>query len=617
MKRKVLGFSLLANISMLSFGVIGLSACSSDGAAAAPYLKIGSTQLAMNVGETKELSYTVAKAYGSTPARWFSSNESVAYFRDNSKGYVTAVGPGEATITVAVGGSYADCKVVVTGSGGTGGGGGGGGDVSTPYLTVSPNTLSISVGGTRQLTINKYPGDAAVTAVSSDTAVATVTNAGFVTAVGQGSATLTFTGNNDKVAYVSVTVTESGGGGGGGETEEGYYGIDINKGYSASRSIVIGTPDRQTSFIQGLMADFNTITGSNIQFTFKPFEEGTGVGNGAAASTFPDVFPYASDQIIDMKNGSFLTKLRNVYKNWIDETSGEEARQAASLGNSCYGFPLAADNGVVMYYDASQVSASEIDTLPKLLDKANALGKDVNFKLGEGFYAAGLLTTFQGTTAGQEDEKFYTITATATGYDSEGHFNCANGIKSAKLVNAINADPCISLGAANPGGDSIATITNTSYVHSFKTSMANIGAQYAVAPLPYVDNTRTTRIGNYLGYKFMGVNGSLTSNAEIELCCDIAQFMTSKYAQEKRFNSLQVQPTMLDLQAMCTSEPHIAAIQTMRSSGDYIPLTSVGSELWSACATAVGKLTLPTFVPTDEAIAAVLTELDGSTTVSK
>ena len=611
MKRKVLGFSLLANISMLSFGVVGLAACSSNGAASAPYLKIGQTQLAMNVGETKELTYSVAKAYGNVAARWFSSNESVAYFRDNSKGYVTAVGPGEATLTVAVGGSYADCKVVVTGSGGTGGGGGGGTVVDTPYLTVSPNSLSISVGGTRQLTISKYPGDAAVTAVSSDTAVATVTNAGFVTAVGQGTATLTFTGNNDKVAYVSVTVTESGGGGGGGETEDGYYGIDINKGYSASRSIVIGTPDRQSTFIQGLMADFNTITGSNIQWTFKPFEEGTGVGNGAAASTFPDVFPYASDQIIDMKNGSFLTKLRNSYKTWITDTSGDEALAAASLGNSCYGFPLAADNGVVMYYDASQVSASDIDTLPKLLAKANELEKDVNFKLGEGFYAAGLLSTFAG------DEKFYTIRATATGYESEGHFNCANGIKSAQLVNEINADPCISLGAANPGGDSIATITNTSYVHSFKKSMGDIGATYAVAPVPFVDDAKTTRLGNYLGYKFMGVNGSLTSNAEIELCCDIAQFMTSKYAQEKRFQSLQVQPTILDLQTMCSSEPHIAAIQTVRQEGNYIPLTSVGSELWSACATAVGKLTVPGFVASDANCAAVLTELDGSTTVSK
>jgi len=80
-------------------------------------------------------------------------------------------------------------------------------------LTVSPTTLSLSVGGSQGLTVkaqdangNDLPG-APVTYTSSNTAVCTVDANGVVTAVGTGSTTVTVLGGPNNVAQASVSVS--------------------------------------------------------------------------------------------------------------------------------------------------------------------------------------------------------------------------------------------------------------------------------------------------------------------------------------------------------------------------------------------------------------------------
>jgi len=94
-------------------------------------------------------------------------------------------------------------------SGGSGGdGNGGSSSVAVTGVTLDANTLTLTVGGTQQLTATVTPSNATdknVTWTSSDTSVATVTN-GLVTAVASGSATITATTTNGKTASCAVTV---------------------------------------------------------------------------------------------------------------------------------------------------------------------------------------------------------------------------------------------------------------------------------------------------------------------------------------------------------------------------------------------------------------------------
>ncbi|NOG28521.1 phage major tail protein, TP901-1 family [Lysinibacillus fusiformis] len=80
-------------------------------------------------------------------------------------------------------------------------------------VSVTPQTTSVVVGSTRQLTVTVLPTEATnknVTFVSSDVAIATVTPAGLITGVAEGSATITITtASGGKTTTVAVTVTAS------------------------------------------------------------------------------------------------------------------------------------------------------------------------------------------------------------------------------------------------------------------------------------------------------------------------------------------------------------------------------------------------------------------------
>ncbi len=103
-------------------------------------------------------------------------------------------------------------------------GGGGGGPTTVPVtgVTMNPANVSLTVGGTRQLSVSVAPNNAtnkSVSYSSSNNSVASVSNSGLVTAQSAGSAVITVTtqdGGRTDVTNVSVT---GGGSNGGNETD--------------------------------------------------------------------------------------------------------------------------------------------------------------------------------------------------------------------------------------------------------------------------------------------------------------------------------------------------------------------------------------------------------------
>ncbi len=89
--------------------------------------------------------------------------------------------------------------------------------IAVASVSLSPTTASLNVGGTQQLTPTILPANAtnkSVTYSSNNTAVATVNASGLITAVANGTATITVAtvdGNKTSTCLVSVT-TASGGG---------------------------------------------------------------------------------------------------------------------------------------------------------------------------------------------------------------------------------------------------------------------------------------------------------------------------------------------------------------------------------------------------------------------
>ena len=554
-------------------------------------VKLEFNELTMSVGESRQIKVSVTKGFEGT-VRWFSSNENVVLLKD---GYAFAVGVGTAKVTAAFAGGYADMNVTVTEGDDAGG--------TVDRLSISPKTKTIAPGKTFDITTSIYPTDATVSFVSGNEAVATVApienGKGRVTAVAVGSTSITVTGSNGKVAVCNVTVSEDSGGGGGAEGRD--IAVDTNLNYSGV-SIRVGAPKNQVAWMNGILGEFNSLTHSSISFTVSEFEEGDGVSNLPTAESAPDIFPYASDQTLSFYQLGALSAVSRDDGNWIKENMGQAAYDAAKL-QKLVGIPFTSDNGAVMFYDKTVVSdPAQIDTLDELFTLADEKGLEVNIPYGNGFYCAPILQTYNG------GESLYNLTPTDRSYNAESNFASAAGLQGAKLLKRIIGEESIRNVATVPGKkDVLATIVDVSKVASFKNEM---GEKYATAPVPFVSEGGP-RLGTYLGYKFYGVNNTL-SQGNKTIAFNVAKFLASEYVQAKRFDSYMAKPTILDLQDYAVSESHIASLTEQSKNNGTILLTACGLELWSETATAAQSIKALGANPTDDEYMEILRVLDSA-----
>ena len=164
-------------------------------------VSLSKTELSLAEAGTETLTATVAPENATNKSvTWSSSDPAVASVSD--AGVVTALKAGSATITCTSndGGHAATCKVTVTKAA-----------VAVTGVSLSKTELSLTEAATETLTATVAPENATnkeVTWSTSDAAIATVSDAGVVTAVKAGSATITCTTKDgNKTATCAVTVT--------------------------------------------------------------------------------------------------------------------------------------------------------------------------------------------------------------------------------------------------------------------------------------------------------------------------------------------------------------------------------------------------------------------------
>ncbi len=169
-------------------------------------LSLDKSSASIAVNQSTTISATTTGGSGSVS--WTSSNSNVAQL-SASTGFsvsVTGKASGTATITASYSGKTATCTVTVSGVAPT-----------VTSVTVSPSSFTLDLSGTatKQLsaTVNGTNNPSqGVTWASSNTAVATVSANGLVTAVAKGSATITATSTYDttKSGQCAITVVKTG-----------------------------------------------------------------------------------------------------------------------------------------------------------------------------------------------------------------------------------------------------------------------------------------------------------------------------------------------------------------------------------------------------------------------
>ncbi len=162
---------------------------------AIPPISVALSDTAISLKEDESYTLTAKVKPSIIPVQWNSSNSAVATVDDNGK--VTAIAEGSATITAKAGDKSAVCVVTVAKK-----------VVAVSGITLSHAEASLVEGETLTLTATVSPADATdmtVTWSSSNGAVATVDDNGKLTAVAEGTATITAKAG-DKEATCVVTV---------------------------------------------------------------------------------------------------------------------------------------------------------------------------------------------------------------------------------------------------------------------------------------------------------------------------------------------------------------------------------------------------------------------------
>ena len=163
-------------------------------------ISLNKTETTIGVGSNEKLNVTYhpAETTDDKTATWESDNNAIATVDQN--GNVTAVAPGDAVITATVGNLKASCTVHVT----------------SKLLSISINKSEVELakGQTEQLSINYNPQNTTdskeVTWESSNPEIATVdTNTGLVTAIENGTTTITATSAVDGVEPATCTINVS------------------------------------------------------------------------------------------------------------------------------------------------------------------------------------------------------------------------------------------------------------------------------------------------------------------------------------------------------------------------------------------------------------------------
>lgn len=159
-------------------------------------ITLSSTNVSLEVGEelTLQATFSPAEAVVGTVV-WASSDDNVASV--SQEGKISALTPGEATISVATGDVKAECEVTVTKK-----------IINVETITLSATNVTLAPGDETVLQATFTPEDADLSSVvwsSSAEGVATVSQEGRVNAIAEGQATITVTAGEVKAECI-VTV---------------------------------------------------------------------------------------------------------------------------------------------------------------------------------------------------------------------------------------------------------------------------------------------------------------------------------------------------------------------------------------------------------------------------
>lgn len=314
-----------------------------------------------------------------------------------------------------------------------------------------------------------------------------------------------------------------------------------------------------------------------------------------------DVYAFADDQINELVQAGALQEVAATYTFDVKSANSAGAVEAASVDGKLYAYPMTADNGYFMFYDASVFSESDVQSMEKMLEVAEAAGKKVAMDISNGWY---IYSFFQG--AGYEltlnDDGSNTCT-----WNAPGGTDVAQTIMNLCATNTLVDMGDEEMATAIAEGTVVAAVNGT---WRAETASDAWGENYAATKLPTFNVAgKDCQMSSYSGYKLIGVN---PYSANVGWSMLLAEYLTNEESQTARFEARGLGPANVNAASSSAvqANPAIAALAEQaafatpqrvggnfwapaETLGQVLVDGSVGSDLQSVLDTAVEGITAP------------------------
>lgn len=294
-----------------------------------------------------------------------------------------------------------------------------------------------------------------------------------------------------------------------------------------------------------------------------------------------DVYAFASDQLVDLVKAGALQSIDEMDgalqayagKSVADIKSANAVGsvEASTYNDTLYAFPMSADNGYFLYYDASLLSEEDVASWDSLLAAAGEAGKKVGMTFASGWYNASFFYGAGFTTALNDDG--------STAIDFNKSADCTGvEVVQAMLDIAGNsaflaiADGDISNQIAS--GSLCAVVSGTWDAAAAQTAF---GDGYAATKLPaFTAGGKEIQQGSVAGYKMVAVNAYSENAGWASL---LADWITNEDNQAIRFAQREIGPSNSNVAASDEVAANIA-IAALAEQSAYGVVQSVGGNYW-------------------------------------
>lgn len=309
---------------------------------------------------------------------------------------------------------------------------------------------------------------------------------------------------------------------------------------SGTYSIKVWVDDKIVDLTKSQIGQFVAASGGKytINATVEPVSESNAanqmlldVQDGA------DLFVFAQDQLSRLKVAGSLAKLSSTYVEALTESMDLGAVSAAKVNNEVYAFPITADNGYFLYYDASVVSDEAAKNMTTLLSACSAAGKTLNFEApSNGFYAASYfmatgchsnwtLDDVSGKFVAPIDDNYYSDFGKTAG----------------KAMRELNTSTVAKNSQASKLGDTAAAVV--SGIWEYEVAKKRLGDNLRCAELPsFTVDGQDYHLSSFDGYKLLGVKPQVDAK-KASVCRKLARFLTGEDCQTQRFDEASWGPT--------------------------------------------------------------------------